>query len=370
MSNRSTSPACSVVPRRRLRRVRELPVAGEVFGQQGQAVAITDVVARADLPGPLHPVSAAAALGVPRADLGKQMTVGEGTAVDAGQVIAESKALFGLLRSQLRSPIDGVVESISATTGQVLIRSAPEPVELRAYLPGRIVEVRPGVGVTVEAEVAMAQGIFGLGGEEFGELVLAADGPGGVLDEDQISAAYRDAIVLGRGRVTLRALERMRALGVRGAVTGSARGEDLIALVGGRLNPAATGDEDLGLTLVLTEGFGDLAMAERAYDLLAALAGGPVSISGTTQVRAGVIRPEVIGPPLAGHDAGVGDPAADTGQRVRIVRGDRFGAIGRVVATPAEPQLLGSGAIAAVLEVELDDGSAAIVPRANVEPVE
>jgi hypothetical protein len=212
----------------------------------------------------------------------------------------------------------------------------------------------------------LVQGIFGLGGEAFGEAVCLCRSGEQLLDADAISSEHRDRVLVGGGRVTLAALQRAREIGASAVVAASARGEDLIALVGGELNPAATGDEDLGLTLVLTEGFGDLAMARATFDLLGELAGREVSTSGTTQVRAGVIRPEILGPGLGTGTVEAGS-ADEIGARVRIVRGVRFGAVGRIAAAPGELREIGSGSLAMVYELELTNGDIAVVPRANVE---
>jgi len=359
-------PACAVSRRRLVRRERSLPVGGEVFVVEGQAVKPPEIVARAELPGSPYPVPASAVLGVARAELKKHVIIELGDAVAEGQVIARSRSLFGLFTNEARAPVGGVLESISDTTGQLLIRAAPEPVELPAYLPGTVVEIEAGSGVTVEAEVALVQGIFGLGGEAFGDAVCVCRSAEETLDADSISTDHRAAVLIGGGRVTLAALERAREVGAIAVVAGSASGADLIALVGGELNPAATGDEDLGLTLVLTEGFGELAMAQGTFELLGELAGQLVSTSGTTQVRAGVIRPEVLGPCLDASEVEK-SMEGEIGARVRIVRGERFGAVGRVSAAPDELREIGSGALATVYEVDLADGGTAVVPRANVE---
>jgi hypothetical protein len=55
------------------------------------------------------------------------------------------------------------------------------------------------------------------------------------------------------------------------------------------------------------------------------------------------------------------------GRTLRIIRDPWFGMIGEVSALPAEPQVLGSGSKARVLEVKFPSGETAIVPRANVE---
>ncbi len=136
---------------------------------------------------------------------------------------------------------------------------------------------------------------------------------------------------------------------------------------------AITGQEELGLTIVLTEGFGHIAMAARTWALLVASAGRVASVSGATQIRAGVLRPELLIP----HD-GIGEAVAvpegagslEPGSAVRVIRQPWFGRLGRVVELPPELRALETEALVRVLVVEFsDDGSHATVPRANVERI-
>jgi hypothetical protein len=144
-------------------------------------------------------------------------------------------------------------------------------------------------------------------------------------------------------------------------------------------------------TLIITEGFGLVPMAQRTFELLGSLAGRNASIDGATQIRAGVIRPEILVPlrgtpecraaasvmPLGDDSAGPAPPppgARQAGQlsigaQVRLIREPYFGRLAVVTALPAEPQRIESEALVRVAEVDLGDGRKALVPRANVEMV-
>jgi hypothetical protein len=164
---------------------------------------------------------------------------------------------------------------------------------------------------------------------------------------------------------------RARELGVRAIVVGGFDDRDLRELLGRDLGVAITGQEELGITLVLTEGFGRIGMAARTWELLGAHAGKVASVSGATQIRAGVLRPEILVPlednarePAAGTDGG----SLEVGTFVRVIRQPWFGRLGRVVELPAELAALDTEARVRVLVVEFtDDGTRATVPRANVE---
>ena len=81
--------------------------------------------------------------------------------------------MFGLMKSHVESPADGTLESVSTVTGQLILREPPIPVEVSAYVRGRVAEVIAGEGVVIEALGAFLQGIFGVGGETFGPIAVA-----------------------------------------------------------------------------------------------------------------------------------------------------------------------------------------------------
>jgi len=336
--------------------------------KEGDCVRADDVVAVLRRPGDVHAVNVAVRLGLPRGRIRDVLSVDVGDRIAAGQVIAVHRSLFGLLSAHVVSPVAGVVELVSPVTGQVVVRAAPTEIELKAYVSGRVIDVRPGDGVEIEAEVALLHGALGLGGEALGALAVVRT-DGGPLCGGDLGEAHRGAVVATFGRISLEAMHRAREVGVSALVGGSARGADLVALAGRELNLAATGDEEIGFALVLTEGLGDLAMSVRAAGLLSALEGRRVSVRGMTQVRAGVIRPELLGPPVEGAPLELDGASCEigTGSRVRIVRGKRFGAAGEVVSLPPEPTRIETGAEVLVYVLRLDGGDAVMVPRQNVE---
>jgi len=359
----------TVSPRVALRRKRLLPQQGEVVVRQGAMVAMDDVVALASIPGPLVRVNAAAHLGITPSELKSMLCLAEGDAVSQGQLIARKHSPFNFLTRGVPSPASGVIESISFVTGYVMVREAPKQLELRAYLPGHVAEVIPQQGVIIEAEVSQIQGIFGLGRETQGVLRILSAKQNEALSISGITEEGPGVVVVCAGTVGLAALQQMLSCGVRAVVAASASGEELNQLVGGALNPASTGHEDIGMTIVLTEGFGQLRMALPTLELLRQLEGKKVSVSGTTQIRAGVIRPEIISSPCADEHWPICANRIEVGSEVRLARGRAFGATGYVVHIPPKPYPLDTGGSAFVVEIEIEGGARTIVPRANIEPV-
>jgi hypothetical protein len=354
---------------------RLLPIAGDVLVKAGDHVSSQDVVARTLMPGDAVPVNLAKRLGVSASDLSQSMIRQIGESVWDGEPLARTKGFFGFFRTEFLAPLTGTIESISKVTGQVIFRSHPNAVQVLAYLAGTIAEVIPHEGVVVEADVALVQGIFGVGGEAFGTLRMVATSPDEDLLEDAITPDLRGCIVIGGRRITGRAVRKAIAVGVNAIVAGGIDDHDLREILGYDLGVAVTGTEKLGTTIIVTEGFGDIAMARRTFDLLASHAGREVSVNGATQIRAGVMRPEIIIPlaeplPVNGRDSGRVAGALDIGSPIRVIREPWFGALGSVTRLPHKQVLLASESLARVVEVKLADGSDVIVPRANVELIE
>ena len=369
------TPGLKVTSRSTHRVRRVLPIAGDVLVKVGQIVKARDIVAQTFMPGDITPVNLANVLSMAPADVPGCMLKKEGERIEVGEALARSKGIFGMFKAEHLSKTAGTIENISATTGQVIIRGEPMPVQVEAYLAGTVVEVLPREGCAIEAEVAFVQGIFGIGGEAHGPITLACKSHEEELADDLITAAMKGCIVVGGARVSEGAVKKARQVGVAAVVTGGIDDQDLKDFLGYDLGVAITGSERVGLTIVITEGFGEIAMAQRTFQLLAAHAGDQAAVNGATQIRAGVMRPEVIIPltdaPNADESGSVNrDGVLEIGRPVRIIRDPYFGLIGAVSSLPHEPQVLGSGSKARVLEVELESGQRVVIPRANVELIE
>lgn len=367
------TPGLKISPGTTIRKMRRLPMKGQVLVGVGDRVKAEDVVARTDIPGVIQTVKVAEILGLEPPEAIAALNVGEGDKVERGQAIAEARSFFGLFKSECKSPIDGTVELISTATGHIGVRLAPTPVEVTAYMDGSVVEVMPEEGVVLEAFGAFVQGIFGVGGERMGRLVVPTKSIDAALTEDAIDESHAGAVLVAGAGVTLGALYKAGQVGARGAVVGAIVDTDLTAYLGHDIGVAITGHEDIPITIILTEGFGSIHMAQRTFDLLVSLEGREVSINGATQIRAGVIRPEVVAPmgsEVQQREARTTGQVLDVGSSIRIIREPFFGRLGTVTNLPPQPVEVESGAVVRVLEAQLGDGETVVVPRANVEIIE
>lgn len=354
-----------------LTKTRRLPLKGEVLVSVGDEVTPQMPVAKAAIPGIMHSVKVAELLGQDPEDVPKFLKIEIGHQVQKGDVIAESRGLFGLMKNTVKSPLSGTAEVYSKLSGHLGIREEPNPLEVNAYIAGTVTMVIPEEGVVISARGALVQGIFGIGGERYGEIAVVCQSPDDELLPEMITTGHSGKVIIGGSFISGETLKHAVAVGVSGIVVGGMLDTDLAAFLCSEIGVAVTGDEEVGLTLILTEGFGHIPMAQHTFDLFKKLDGQRASINGATQIRAGVIRPEVVVPCAqeASPDevSDKGQHSVELGQRIRIIREPNFGQIATVVGMPADLVTIPSGAHARVYVVKLEDGTEFTLPRANVE---
>jgi len=369
------TPGLKVARRTTIRKRHILPVQGRVVVEQGQSVRAGAVVAEADLPGQVHPVNVVNRLGIRPEEIRRYMLKQEGDAVERDEPIAETNPWIKWFKVRCPSPVAGAIESVSDVTGQVMVREPPQKIALSAYISGTVVEVIPGEGAVVETEAALVQGIFGIGGECGGRLKVLAQSPGGVVRPQALDSTCQNCIIVVGSLATAALVEAARDFGVSALVAGGMPAEDLRQVLGYDIGVAVTGSETIGLTLVLTEGFGSIPIAQRTFELLKELDGLRASANGATQIRAGVLRPEII-VPLEGpvRDTMKREPAAEAdglrvGDQIRIIRQPNFGLIGEVAELVPDQVEIETEAKVRVLRVRTARGDTITVPRANTEVI-
>lgn len=368
------TPGLQVMERILFRAVRVLPISGEVQRAVGDQVTAQDIVAETLLPGDIFPINLANQLSLTPAEVPRAMRKGVGDSVEVGEPLARSAGMFGMFQTEYHSKHVGTIESISMITGQVILRGPAIPVRVLAYVTGTVIEVIPGEGVVVESEASLIQGIFGVGGEAYGTITVVCSQPDQDLTPDLLKPEHAGRIVVGGRRIPGASIRKAAELGISAVVAGGIDDQDLKEILGYDLGVAITGTEKIGTTVIVTEGFGEIAMAARTFELFRSHEGASAAVNGATQIRAGVIRPEIV-IPLAGRTrtdkvaAAVGGGVLDIGSPVRIIRDPYFGVLGTVSGLPSELQELATGSHARVLEVACGDGRKLTVPRANVEIV-
>ena len=334
----------------------------------------------------------ASALGVQPFFITEYLTVSQGRSLAKGQPVAARKKSFGEAPTYVMSPTYGYLSNIDRKKGTVTITPLFKTTDVLAYIEGTVSRVIPDEGVVVATACSLINGVFGVGGETFGELIVPATTPDHLLAEDDVTEACRGKVVVGGATATPEAIRKVAGYGAKALVLGYASVE-VVRAVAPDVNMGITGNEATPLTLILTEGFRMQPMSLEVFEVLAAATGRTVSCNGTTHIRAGVIRPEIVIPedPVAAAGSGGARPAAAggtsgqpatnvggeqggqdswlaVGLRVRIIRRPYEGLRGVVDALRVEKVVFQSGIVALGCVVRLDDGRKVTIPRSNCLP--
>lgn len=219
-----------------------------------------------------------------------------GDTVELDEAIAVYRGFFSRGTRVCRSPISGTVQSFSDLTGRMMIRGHPLHLKVKAHIPGTVTETYPGTGARVETRAAHLEGLFGVGGETHGMLAVPVNSNESPVTAETVREEHKGKVLVGGSYVTLEAVRKAVKHGVNGLIVGGMDQKDLTELLGYEIGVGVTGGEALGMTLILTEGFGVHPMGAERFSLLESLEGSLACIDGSTQIRSRMQRPEVIVP--------------------------------------------------------------------------
>ena len=176
--SKSYTPGLKIVDKAEISKNRLLPLSGKVHVNENEKVTSNCIVASTEIPGNVQMLNVANQLNIDPEQTSSCMLVNVGDDIKKGQVIAKSKGLFGLFQSEIKSPLDGKIGNISDVTGQVIISEPPFPIEIDAYLSGKVSKVFNKEGVEIKAKGTFIQGIIGIGGEKKGILKVIDNNDG------------------------------------------------------------------------------------------------------------------------------------------------------------------------------------------------
>jgi len=209
-------------------------------------------------------VEVARELGVEPGELAPHLRVKPGDEVEREQWLAS--IIQGGEFKFAASPVRGKVGRIDKHFGIVLIEPLLEELEIKAWLPGVVQEVSDR-GCLVSCQGTVISGVWGSGGEVSGNLQSAIT-PGSVVVRD-----FADAATLAQAR------ERKAA----GVICAGVNMQEVI-------------EPYPPFTIVVLEGFGEKKLPNDVRDILAGQEGRLALLDGTTQLRVGVKRPQIILP--------------------------------------------------------------------------
>jgi len=258
------------------------PIRGIVTGieQASKMIIMREIQ---DYDGRPHVVDVAGKLDIKPGHIKAYMKFQEGDFIEIGRIIAQNTSQGRFLVAKATST--GMLKKIDTKKGTVTIQYHITPIPLRSFVSGKVSRVKENLGVEITGQGTTLYGIIGFGGEASGKILLSSREP---------DSSAKAKIVVTFNPVDEAFLRKAAEAGVAGLIAPSIHNADWVRFYGEEIGVALTGDEQIPFTLILTEGFGRFAMNERYRSFFEAATGKLASLSGRTQIRAGVTRPTVI----------------------------------------------------------------------------
>ena len=358
---------------------RSLRGKGQLNVEVGQEVAPEDIIGTGLVSGGFRVLNLAQSLSIAPSQVKKYLRREVGQKIYKGELLAQINE--GFLRRQkiVTSPSDGILEFINDKTGEIRLTLLPQRQDLPAAVYGVVEKVdKLRSGVVIRTQVSRVYGTFGVGSSRDGTLTFLGkrDELVGAL---QISSKNSDQSLVGGSLIYKEAIATAISNDVRGIITGGINAKDYRGMAGGRLKFPRKLDNDIGVSILVCEGFGTMPIGEDIYEILLTynerfvfLEGNHAIMTLPSHESSSMTRvkntqlPELPPDSALRLDKELEEAEIRIGSSVRIV-GSGFGAEqGKVVAADKLETLLPSGILALLLTVETKRRKLRI-PVMNVE---
>ena len=139
--SKSYTPGLKILRNTNVSKERLLPLKGKVHVQLEDVVNSDTIVASTEIPGNVQMINVANELNIDVDQVEKCMLLKVNDNVKKNQLMAQTKGLFGMFKTEVKSPIDGIIINISNVTGQVGVSEHPLPINVDAYIPGEVKDI-------------------------------------------------------------------------------------------------------------------------------------------------------------------------------------------------------------------------------------
>jgi hypothetical protein len=338
----------------KIRRIRRLPVSGNVLVRVGQKVTTSEFLAEALVPSQHYLVDVFRALGLKstvEADRLIERKVGD--QVEKNDILAETGGVFSKV---IRTPFSGRI--VSVKNGQVLIETRVEKIGLKAGFSGSVSEVIRDRGAVIETNGLLIQGVWGNDQIGFGPLLIDTDAIEKELTSATLSLTSRGTVIIAAfcGKEDIFTLA--GSLPVSGLILGSML-PDLIPVAMKQNYP-----------IILMEGFGRTGINEIAKKLLISNAQREVSINAAIWNRVTGVHPEIIITLPAIGETYREEVDYAMGQIVRVHTSPYLGQIGSIERVGDGLVTLTNGIRTTATSIKFLNNEKAVVPFANMDIID
>lgn len=247
---------------------RSLSGNGKFNVQIGQEVTPDEVIGTAVVSSGFRIINIAKLLGVSPSSVEKYLQKKIGQKIYKGELLASKGGSFLQQKKIITSPTDGVLDFINPLSGEVKMSFLPKRVDLPAGVFG-VVEFIDNIHrqVLIRTQIIKIYGVFGTGRVRDG-ILRVLDRRNDLIDSSSVSDKDRDHVLVSRGLIYKSAISSAISEGVSGIITGGINTKDYRGMAGGSLTFPKKFNTDVGISMVVCEGFGLISIGQDIFDLL------------------------------------------------------------------------------------------------------
>lgn len=363
---------------------RSLNGKGRINVKLGQEVAPSDIIGTSQLLSGFRSLNLADLLSVSPNQIDKFLKKQIGQRVYKDELLAyKNGGVFGG-KKIVTSPTDGILDFINSKTGEIKMTFLPKQVDLPAGVYGIVEYVNYDHGqVILKTQVTRIHGIFGSGRSRDGNLVVLGSREG-LLSGIEVSMKLEGHIIVGGSLIFKDGITEAISSNIHGIITGGINAKDYRGMAGGRLTFPHKLENDIGISVVVSEGFGSIPIGEDIYRALKEFDGKFVSLDGNRaminlpsfQSKSIIKVKNTALPPISENTQNVEEEGFKTrigelriGMFVRVSGNKYAGEQGKVLAIDKIETVLPSGVKSYLVTLETKRRKIQ-VPVANVEIID
>lgn len=356
---------------------RSLKGRGRLNVQAGQEVAPDHIIGSSEVSSGFRTVNLATLLSVSPKEVKNFLKREVGQKIYKGELLAfKAKGFFHPQRI-VTAPTDGLIDFLNPQTGEIRITFLPKKVDLPAAVYGVVEAVDQNRGVVIiRTQVSKIYGMFGTGKARDGILTMVSKRDE-LVTASKIPQNLGEEILVGGGLIYKETISEAISLGINGIITGGINAKDYKGMAGGRLIFPKKLDNDIGISIIVCEGFGSIPIGEDIHEMLLNYNGRFVLIDGNLAVVnlpsfesscMNAIRKTKL-PSLAPlvreyNERQIGEVKLN--QKARVVGSSFAGEQGKIIAIDASDTLLPSGIRTYLVTLETKRRKIK-VPSTNIE---
>lgn len=259
---------------------RSLKGKGQIFVSVGQELTPDEIIGEAFISSGFRTLNLSSLLSVPPHEVEKYLVRKIGQKIYKDELLAFKKGGLFWGRKVVVAPTDGTLDFLNPGTGELRMNFLPKKEKLPAGMYGVVENIDNIRGVVIiRSQVSKVYGMFGSGKLRDGILQFLGKRED-LVGRDMIKVNFKDHILVSGSLIFKDAISAAISAGVEGIISGGINAKDFRGMAGGRLVFPRKLDNDIGISIVVCEGFGSIPIGEDIYQILSEYEGKFVSVDG------------------------------------------------------------------------------------------